>query len=186
MPYPFWIKAFPTTENFSALSGISTVTLAWPNSFELTSTEGVSMYRLLETSLNSGSQTGTYTIAPNQIKAESFSSEPKQMLVGVAAKKDNLKIVVVGDSDFATDQFTKNNSDNLNFATNLIDWVALDEAIASIPKKSGDNPVFRFSSAAQIPIVQYGNILFAPIVVGLIGFWWLRRRKRLAERIYRV
>jgi len=184
MQYPFWIRAIPTKEEFPALSGINSVTLTWANSFSTEKIEGVTLTPLLQTSLNGGKQSGVYTIAPNQLKPDTFKPSRKEELVAVAGKKGNSKFVVVGDSDFILDQFVQNTQQNLDFASSIIDWVAADEAIASIKRKTGDSPVFTFTSATQVKIVQYTNQLLVPVMVVAFGIWYLRRRRILTRRTY--
>lgn len=185
VPYPFWIKSIPAKSDSKIIDGIRSVSMAWPNSFNLVENEFSKTTSLLETGPGGGSQTGTYTISPNLIKPGTLPASGRQ-IVAVSAERENSKIVVAGDSDFITDQFTNGNPDNLNFITNAIDWVAGDDEIASISRKIGGNPVFEFNDAKQAQTVQYINIFLPVVLVSGFGIWWLRRRRLLSQRSYKV
>jgi ABC-2 type transport system permease protein len=185
MPYPFWIKALPSQDDFPLIRGINAVTLSWANSFELEEIEGVKHSRILQTSPNGGIQTGIYSISPNQLTTGTLTATNKEYLVAVAAEKAGSKLVVVGDSDFITDSFLQNTQQNIDFASVIIDWVISDELIASIKRNTGDSPIFKFTSSSQATTVQYLNLIGMPVLVIFFGVWYLGRRKRLTQRIYK-
>ncbi|NMB56921.1 ABC transporter permease subunit [Candidatus Beckwithbacteria bacterium] len=185
IPYPFWIKSIPADKNFSPTAGINSVSLIWSNSFDLETVEGVTHTKVLTTGQNAGSKTQNYNILPNKLTEETFANdELKPRTVAVAAQKNSSKILAVGDSEFIFDQFTNNDPNNLNFALNIIDWVAGDDNIASISRKSGMNPVFQFSSANMAQIVKWVNILLPSILVTAFAVFYLGKRKSLAQRKY--
>jgi len=186
LPYPFWLKALPAKTKKIALGNIGSVTMAWPNSFSLISKEGVSHEIILTTSKNGGAQTGSFQISPDMMKPEEFKADGQEKPLAVMAENANSKVIVVGDSDFLTDQFVQNANANLNFASILIDQVAADDVMATVNQKSADNPVFVFGSASQAETIQWLNILGAPLAVAAIGVWWLWKRKKMYKRVYNV
>ncbi|NMC35687.1 ABC transporter permease subunit [Candidatus Beckwithbacteria bacterium] len=186
VPYPLWIKAIPADTNFPGLGEVKSVSMAWANSLKLNEIKDVNQFKLLETSPNGGVQSGSYTILPEQFTDETFTGGQAQELVAAAAIKQNSKIVVVGDSDFISDQFMSRDPGNQNFTSAIIDWTAAPDDLASIPRKIGDTPVFTFTKPSQPIIVQYGNLFAPPILVAAFGVWYLRRRRILAKRTYKV
>ncbi len=184
LPYPFWLKSLPGESKKIPLGTIGSVTLAWPSSFTLTQKENVVQEQLLITSKNAGSQQGTFQIAPEKLQASDFKVDGQEKPLGVFASNTKSTLIVIGDSDFITDQFVQNAPVNLQFANLLIDTVAADEIMATVTQKSGDNPIFIFDSASQAQLVQYVNLLGVPIVIGVFGGWWLLRRKKMYQRTY--
>jgi len=185
IPYPFWLKALPGKSKTLPVENIGSVTLAWPNSFTLTAKEGINQETLLLTSKNSGSQSGTFQIAPDKFKEGDFETDGSEKILAVFASNNKSKVIVVGDSDFATDQFVQNAGSNLSFANLLIDTVAADDVMATVTQKSGDNPVFVFASASQAQIIQLLNLIGISVAIGVFGGWWLWKRKKGYRRTYR-
>ncbi len=95
--------------------------------------------------------------------------------VAVAVSKDKTRIVVVGDSDFATNAAIRF-SGNRDFFVNIIDWLARRESLISIrprPEKGGNLVITQ----------RVGNIYFflsmviLPLIISIIGasVWFSRR-----------
>lgn len=183
MPYPFWLKALPTDDNLSVLNNIQSVSLAWPSSLEIDKKKDFSYQRILETGLSAGKQKDKFNLMPNELKSLAPGLKQK-ILLAVSAEKDGSKLVVVSDYNFSNDQFTTNSRNNLAFAVNLVDWLAADKDLASVPVKTSGRSVFRFSNPIQPIIVQYGNIFLPSILVVGFAFFWLARRKRRTLRTY--
>lgn len=184
MPYPFWLKALPGESKSISLNNISSVTLAWPNSFSIASKDNVDIETLLKTSKNAGFQAGNFQIAPDKMDPENFKVDGVEKILGIYADNGISKVVVIGDSDFITDQFVQNAPENLRFAGILIDALAGDKMITSISLKTGDNPIYVFSDPNQARLVQILNMLGIPVLVGVLGGWWLWKRKKLYYRQY--
>jgi len=183
-PYPFWLKALPNEKSdFAGLSGIKAVTLGWPSSIEVEKKESISYQKLLLTSKAAGRQEENFTIMPQAMEVLAGPLN-KNLTLSVMVEKENAKLVVVADSQMASDQFVQNNPENLAFLVNTIDWLTLDPDIGLIPRKTAGRAVFEFTSPAQAAIVQYTNILVPLAVVIVFAFFWLGRRKRLAKRKY--
>ncbi len=183
--YPFWIKALPASSKLNITGGVNSVSLAWPSSVSVDEVEGFTYDKILTTGPSGGYQTDTFTIMPQQMTRETFSSPGQVVLLATTATNDKSKLFLIGDSDFITDQFTENNPENINFASNLVDWIAGNDIINSISRKVGANPIFTFKTPAQAMMVQYINIFAAPIAIILFGVFFLRKRKLLTNRKYK-
>ena len=85
------------------------------------------------------------------------------------------RLVVIGDSDFASNAFVGSLGNGLLFL-NAINWLAEEEAIISIPPKQF-GPRSVVMTGPQMRFVFYSSILFLPLLVALIGLivWWQRR-----------
>lgn len=182
--YPFWLRATPADEDFPSYGGAQYVNLAWANSLGTKEVEGVKLMKILETSNKAGVQTGTYTISPQEASQQSsYDLENlSQKTVAVAGEKGSSKLVVVTDSEFITDDFAQGNTNNAEFGLGILQWVSSDNVMASIRRKSGENPVYTFNSQIQATIVQYANLIVPPAGVILFGVWHLLKRKKLYQR----
>ncbi len=182
--YPFWLRATPADKDFPSYGGAQYVNLAWANSLGTKEIEGVKLMKILETSNKAGVQTGTYTISPQAASQQSsYDLENlSQKTVAVAAERGSSKLVVVTDSEFITDDFAQGNANNAEFGLGILQWASSDNVMASIRRKSGENPVYTFNSQIQATIVQYANLILPPTGVIVFGVWFLLRRKRLYQR----
>ena len=99
--------------------------------------------------------------------------------LGVAASRDvngkSARLVVIGDSDFAANQWI-NNQHNGDLFFNTIDWLAQDENQISIrPKQPTDRRVTL--TGGQATMLRWLDLIFLPGVVLISGvyIWWKRR-----------
>ncbi|HUW21944.1 MAG TPA: Gldg family protein [Candidatus Bathyarchaeia archaeon] len=185
--YPFWFRALPADKQFSPLANLESVLLAWPSSIALEEKEAIEYIKILQTSSSGGRQESNFSINPEQLNLlPDPSGEP--ILLGVAAnhKEKGNRIVIIGDSDFVSDQFIRQSPENFSFVSNLVDWAMADPLLASIPSKSFGRAVFQFTNPLQPMLIQYLSIFLPPICVSLFGFFWLSRRKRLAKRVFKL
>ena len=142
---------------------------------------GLKVIELAFTNPNSG--------AESDIKSGDFTYNPGKDLKGalplaVAVSADNpgqgkgergTRIVVVGDSDFATNAYVKF-SGNRDFLVNIVIWLTRQEKLISIRPKTISMGTINLTQKAG-NIYFYFTMLFFPLVIILIGaIVWLRRR----------
>jgi ABC-type uncharacterized transport system involved in gliding motility auxiliary subunit len=182
--YPFWIRPLVNTEAASFASGLTNVVLGWASQVSVSDKEGVRVTPLLSTGKAANSQDSNFTLDPQSLQG---LAEPKgeAIVVGAVAEKgDTQRVVVVGDATIVSDDFLQNSAENQALVTNVVDWVAADPVLLSIPKRSGGRNVFVFDNPTQIQIVQWGTLLAPPLLVAGFGMWWLKRRRMLTQRVY--
>ena len=180
LSYPFWLKAL-VSKDFSPLSGINTLVLGWPSSIKIDQKEGIKYQKILLASSASGRQEENFDISPNSVKTLT-PAKGEEIVLGVVAEKDGSKLVMVGNSLVAEDQFVSNFQTNLAFLVNLVDWLTASAETAQIPLKSRGQAVFLFRAFWQPLAAQVLN-LAGPVVL-IIGWavWWLRRRRFLWKK----
>jgi ABC-type uncharacterized transport system involved in gliding motility auxiliary subunit len=101
------------------------------------------------------------------------------------------RLVVVGDSDFASDEYIRlarmvpAYNSNLLFFGNLVDYLAADEALAPIRAKGVQARPLTYNSEATPSIVKYANIVGVPLAFILfgIGRWRVRTARRRAAKL---
>lgn len=183
VPYPLWIRALPSDRQFAPTSGLQTVLLPWPSSLTLSSVPGWQVHPILQTSRGAGDQTGSFTIDPTQ---GTFTNLQKTLYVGAQAvdTKSSAKLIVIADSNFALEQFTKNNPDDLTLAENIIDYITQDTGLIAIRSKQRVTSVFHFSDPNQQVLVEYIDMFGVPLVIIIGAFIYLANRKRKQQRTY--
>lgn len=95
------------------------------------------------------------------------------------------RIIAVGDSDFATDQFLKRFNFNMLFFQNTVDALTMDETLIQIRSKGiSDRPLKELSDTARGSI-KFLNIFVITILVLLVGVlrYFLRKRAKFSDQI---
>lgn len=93
------------------------------------------------------------------------------------------RVVLVGDGDFARDQYL-GNRDNLTFFANMIDYLVDDAGLITIRSKDVTLPPLEQVSDGTKKLVKYANLLVPPALVlayGLIRWRMRKARKKALE-----
>jgi ABC-type uncharacterized transport system involved in gliding motility auxiliary subunit len=99
--------------------------------------------------------------------------------LGVAASKKvgekEARLVVIGDSDFASNQFVGQQA-NGDLFLNSVNWLAQDEDLISIRPKSATNRTLSLTET-QKNLIWLLTVIFLPALVIVSGgyIWWKRR-----------
>ena len=92
-------------------------------------------------------------------------------------KETKTRIVVVGDSDFASNAFFESTGGGVLFL-NMVNWLTLEEDLISIrPINPSERSLRRITTASEAAFVQITSVFFVPLIVFIIGVfvWWRRR-----------
>jgi len=198
LPYPYWINAQTAPSKIGSAG--QEATLTWAGSIELQDNPkiaNVEQYIQLLQTTEFGLLNWDYQdISPKQALSEyDFSNDDtsKQLLaVGLEGKAYNspsqtdqqFRLVVVGDSDWLTDNVAARYQSNLILALNWVDWLAQEEALASIRSKVITSRTLLFSSDTLRNFVQYANIIGVPMLLILFGGIRFIRRRQFTQRIW--
>jgi ABC-type uncharacterized transport system involved in gliding motility auxiliary subunit len=89
---------------------------------------------------------------------------------------DLMRLLVIGDSDFASNQFF-NLSSNGDLFLNGVNWLAEEESLIAIAPKTPDQEQRLLLTPMQTNLILFSSILFLPLVVLGAGaaVWWQRR-----------
>jgi ABC-2 type transport system permease protein len=177
LPYPFWPRVIPN-QDFTPLADIPSVSLAWPSSVNFTDNDQLSGTPLLTTSDQGGHQTDNLSIAPDQ----QLTPQGAQTLAyAVENQTNHSRLVLVGNSNFATDQMAQSHPENISFISNSVDWLIGDPALAGIPSRPQQVTLLQFSDPTQTLLFHYGNLLGIPLLVGAYGAYRLYQRRRYTQ-----
>jgi ABC-2 type transport system permease protein len=132
--------------------------------------------------------TGTFTSffagqpvpAPSDSAAAVAAPSPQTI-----AKSPETQIVVVGDADFAMDQFASQYTQNMSFAQNAVDWCTMGDQLIAIRSRGGAIRPLKPMSDGTKSAIKLANMVLVPLLVVAFGLlrWTMRRRsRRLLER----
>jgi ABC-type uncharacterized transport system involved in gliding motility auxiliary subunit len=190
LPYPYWMKV-PVLDKKVA-GDVETVMLPWASSLGIIEAEleDVDVIRLFETTPFASIDFNYRSLGPDaEVFGEVTQQNLVQSLMGVAIDASTnggaYRLVVVGDSEWITNVVANRAQGNLFLATNLVDWLAQEDALAAVRSKIVTSRQLLFPSTARKNLVQYANILGLPLVFILIGLWRYVRRRSLSLREYR-
>jgi len=129
--------------------------------------------------LKTSPQSFTTPKLEREVKYDAKTDTAGPLSLGVAASRKvgdkSARLVVVGDSDFASNQAIGQAS-NGDLFYNTVDWLTQDENLISIrPKKTADRQIVL--TAAQAAGLKWLDLFFLPGIVILSGIyiWWKRR-----------
>jgi hypothetical protein len=109
----------------------------------------------------------------------------------VAESKRPVRLVVLGDSDFANDEYMQLArylsfySAGAQLLFNAISWTVEDEALAPLRLKNVIPRPIQLKSEATAALLQWTNILGLPLAFCVFGLvrWRVRQSRRLAQRL---
>ncbi|MFH0818620.1 MAG: GldG family protein [Patescibacteria group bacterium] len=202
VPYPYWIKI--TSDGFNkdqtAVSDLESLSLPWASYLTLDQSihEVVPLVSSSSNSWLSGDQidlspqqtfkangkTQVYTLSA--LVTGQFNSyfQDKNKPVSDANYIEQTsagRLLVIGDADYATDQFVSRNSDNYIFLANMLDWLNQDSALIEIRSKGITDRSIQELTANEKTTIKYLNIFGITgivILIGLINFIIRRKNGR--------
>jgi ABC-type uncharacterized transport system involved in gliding motility auxiliary subunit len=94
-------------------------------------------------------------------------------------KSPNTRVVLVGDGDFARDQYTGGNRDNMTFFANMVDYLVDDAGLITIRSKDASFPPLDQIADGTKKALKYGSLVLPPLLVLAYGaFRWRMRNAR--------
>ena len=99
------------------------------------------------------------------------------LLIAAAIEEENgARIVIIGDSDFASNLFLSSTGGG-DFFLNSVNWLTLEEDLISISPIDPRSHSLRQMTANEVIFTQIMSIFLIPIFIFLVGVivWWRRR-----------
>ena len=115
------------------------------------------------------------TEAPDKAKD---NMGPVILAMAATDSTTNARLVIVGDADFASDQFFSQYADG-DFAVNSVDWAAQQESQISLTPKQSTSRYLAPPQDYVMGLILLGSVFMMPgiiIVAGIIT--WVQRRRR--------
>lgn len=202
VPYPYWVKVTKDgfDKNNAAVSNLESVVMPW-----VSSVESANGQALIKSSSKSWLSPETnIDLDPQQdFKADSYGQnnlgvtiigalnsfyKDKDKPQDVATesftdKTDNGRLAIIGDADFAADNFVAQYNENFVFLANMLDWLNQDESLIAIRSKSNTDRVLNQLTDSQKTSLKYGNIFGITAIVIILGAIRVVMRKKRLKKI---
>ena len=95
---------------------------------------------------------------------------------GVTGKNKHARIVAFGNSTFVQNSYNKF-LDNFQLFTNSLIWLIEDNELPSMISDKKSIPVF--IGKTQISVIFYFSVIFAPIILFALSFYFYKRKQKL-------
>jgi ABC-type uncharacterized transport system involved in gliding motility auxiliary subunit len=192
LPYPAYVRAL-VTEGALAGSNLTSVTIPWGSSISVNESavagKNMQSIPLIQTSQFGGVQTENYVLDPQGAFSQSNLGEKR---IGVILKPSEEgdgvtlpRIIVVGDSDFLTDEYVQGAAENIAFGMEIFSYLAQENSLAGIKLKQEASRPLSFEDPKQIIWVKYGNMFGTLIVLVGVGVVLIGRRRRMRTMTYK-
>ncbi|MFM2152335.1 MAG: hypothetical protein RL199_770 [Pseudomonadota bacterium] len=143
--------------------------------------EGFSVTELFKTGKNAWGETSPLPADGRVVRDDADEPGPVSLAVAVTKKLESgkeLRAVVVGDSDWASNQFIRQGG-NRDLALNTVQWLSGEDNKITIRPKLREKSSLAFLTADQRLLLSFGSLNVLPLL--LIGFglsiWSVRRSK---------
>ena len=204
LPYPYWVRV-PAVEG-KISGGAGSAVFPWASSLEIIEpsekTVEVEVTPLLETRPTAGFDWDYQDISPTSpFLTQVVEEDLNQRLLAVAltgtrcpevepkCEKDPdrpFRMIIAGDSSWIGENMVTDNQyqEHINLASNWIDWLTQDDALATIRGKGLTLRELLFESDAHRNLVQYVNIVGVPALIVLIGLLRFVLRRNDMRKVY--
>lgn len=191
LKYPFWPRAQAADPTSPLTNRISSIVLPWPSSIQTDPSKladrGWVSSVLFTSTQAAGQQTGSFNLRPDQNFSLSNLSE-YPLAISISSQDPNqqvpTRIIVVGDSDFLTNDFIQSSAENLAFGTTAVSWLTQEESLAQIQLKRRLARPLVFQDETQPQMIKYINLLIAFVVPVVIGASRVIKRNGLKKFKY--
>lgn len=184
--YPLWVKtqAENRAENLPPTAALKSVVFPWVSPLKLDK----NAQSLWTSSSKSVVLDEFNNLSP--VQQWNFNNDYQQsVLAGVQTnefagfykeknKEQKIKLAVVGDSDFVSDNFVQNYPANGQFFMNLVDYLVSDSDLISIRSKQTFTRPLKEISDQQKQIFRWASVGFGPLVSLFISLFIYWQRKQ--------
>lgn len=118
------------------------------------------------------------------------TSQPAGVERPLAESTGTARLVVISDSDFASDEYLHLArylpiyTTNLQFFVNMVDWLAQDETLAPIRAKGVQSRPIVLGSDVTPSLIKYANIVGVPLAFIIFGIFRWRLRTARRQRMH--
>jgi ABC-2 type transport system permease protein len=196
--YPYWPKVIKQgfDQNNLAVAKLETLILPWASTIDILpdKVKNLEISYLAKTTDRALAVADNFKLDPQSGASIQGTRGQFNLAVSISGKFksafDNSinqagRLVLVGDSDFISDNFLRNYPDNLVFFQNVIDSLSLGNDLITIRSKGvTERPIKEISETMKTSI-RYINIFGLTLIVVLFGLirYFLRKRTKFIDEI---
>lgn len=176
--FPF-IPAISTFEEHPIVAGLETLVLPFTASVSYDAADSATNYiPLAFSSEMSGAQPAPTAINIQKNWTENDFNDPGQLVAlaaeGTLTESGKSRIVFIANGTFATNGEARQqqavNKDNINFASNAVDWLSDDTGLIDLRTKGITNRPLEQLEDAKRNMYKWGNALLPVVIVLIIAF----------------
>ena len=149
-------------------------------SLDVSTVQGITTTPLVMTNQNSWGETNMTELNNNKVSFDSGADVPGPLTIAVAAENSSTKgrLVVFGDSDFASDLFFDQYA-NGDLLINSIDWAAGQENMINLTTPTVTQRTLRPVSSLAMLLIALSTVIMVPglVIGGGIAAWLVRRSR---------
>jgi ABC-2 type transport system permease protein len=176
--YPYWVKILPDGINQTnpASFGIQGLVLPWVSSIDWNKNNSA-VKPLVFSSPKSWMQSANFNLDPTQ-KWQPTDQRSYPVAVLYESKSDQVKFLVVADSEMVRQDVSGQFAPNWHFLLNVLEYLTSSINLSSIQVKQEDiRPLAEISSGNK-DLIKIGSIAGIPAFIGLVGAVILLRREK--------
>ncbi len=178
--YPFWVKI--VKENFGShpsLSAVQSIMLPWTSTLSIDD-NNYEIVPLLKTTNYAQTMSENYNLLPDVNLY--FSAGSQKTVAAISKSKDENSsegsLVVIGDSDFISPNFSRQVPDNTSFFLNLVDSVSNSANLSSIRSKNIVDRPLKELDESEKNYWKFIAIFGGAILINIYGVFRITRRKK--------
>ncbi len=195
--YPYWPKVIKAgfDQNNIAVAKLESLVLPWASSIDLSpdKMKDITISYLARTSDRAMLVADNFNLSP-QAEIKNGAKGKYDLAVSLSGKFNSVynnpntsagRIVLVGDSDFITDNFLRNYPDNLVFFQNVVDSLSLGNDLITIRSKGVTERPLKEVTESMKATIRYANVFGLTALVVLFGLirYFFRRRTKFVDQI---
>ena len=192
LPYPFWPRVPVVDEKVAG--NVSTALMPWASSLGITedARSRIDIIPLVETTEFASIDFNYGDVRPNSPTLnDPVGINQVQSLMGVAISErqnspndSSFRLVVFGTSRWLMDGITDRSEQNLAMGLNLVDWLAQEDALASVRSKAVTARDLLFNSTTHENVARWVNVAGVPLALIAFGLFRSARRRRFGMSQY--
>ena len=194
LPYPFWIRV--VVVDTKVAGNVRSALLPWASSIGIAeeARSKIEAVTLLETTGFAAIDFAYGDVSPNAPVFSQISASNQvesQVAVAVSQLADGsgsaptFRLVVVGTSNWLSDEIVARADENLVLGLNFVDWLAQEDRLAAVRSKVVSTRDLLFTSSTHENISRWGNVAGVPLVLVVLGLVRSVRRRRFGFTGYR-
>lgn len=183
--YPFLPIAVSTEEEPLITKNVQKILMPWASSIAIDETIAneklIDIKKLITTTPTASTQSGQFDISLDQ---EFQAVDLESKLLAVSVSKNDSRFVIIGDSEFITDQFASSSYGNLALGMDSIAWLAQEESLSEIQFRNQTDRTLTLKDESQANSIKFSNLAIALILPAGFGLFQMSRRKNNKQRAY--
>ena len=202
IPYPYWVRVPETDARISG--AVNAVVFPWASSLQTTETteagieieEVTPLVKTTQFAVLDKEFQNLFPQSPHLLEVDEDQQAERLLAVAITGTRcppgepgcvkdpsKRFRIIVVGDSDWIGDGWANQSPGHIEMATNWIDWLAQDDALAAIRAKGVSIRTLLYDSETHRNLVRYSTMAGVPalfVVLGLLRYFMRRNATRKA------